>query len=184
MKWFLLGWKACKRQTGLDAVGKFMANLASDNYTELGEGYRELKAGEKILPTDEYYNSDRSWVSRDDAWSRRALILTPEYKPGDHCVTRRKTESDQDFIAHLERASSIVAQWPEWKRNLLSDVCSHKSVVSYGGVVAAHRTPVTLANIIELLESKNIMSANVREWLDWLFRRDEMLKTLKMTKPI
>ena len=185
MRWSSLGWKDYKKQIAPGAAGKFMANLASDNETELGEGYRELRGGEKILPTDEYYPEKGLWKSRSDSWSKRELLISPLYKPGKHCVTRRKVESDdQDFIAHLERASEIVAQWPEWKRNLMSDICAGKSAISYGGVVAAHRTPVTLESIISLLDSPKLYSPSASDWKDWLLQRGEMLETLKMTKPI
>jgi len=30
----------------------------------------------------------------------------------------------EEFVAHLKRASAIVASWPEWKRNILVSMSS------------------------------------------------------------
>lgn len=39
--------------------------------------------------------------------------------PVDNCPKNPSIIDRHQFDAHLKRASATVAQWPEWKRNLL-----------------------------------------------------------------
>ena len=56
----------------------------------------------------------------------RQALSAREYRTADEAIeavraeqARIDAESEECFDAHLKRASATVAQWPEWKRNLL-----------------------------------------------------------------
>jgi hypothetical protein len=80
----------------------------------IGEGYRELRIGEALLPTDEWCVDETVW----QIVSPKRVRLDYGYTRSDDWTTRRKrTESDDVF----DRMTAATDR-PDWAEVLLAEV--------------------------------------------------------------
>jgi hypothetical protein len=79
----------------------------------IGEGFRELRIGEAILPTDE-------WCVRDETWvpvPRQRFDFDPAYSTADDWTTRRKRTESDDVFDRMTWATDR----PDWADVLLAE---------------------------------------------------------------
>ncbi len=82
---------------------------------KIGEGFRELRSGEALLPTDEWCVYDQTWVPVPEV-----RLIHPEWlynKLEDWTTRRKRTESDDVF----DRMTAATDR-PDWAEVLLAEV--------------------------------------------------------------